>query len=365
MPNFTQGYALVVGIANYTAVRPLPETVLKDARDVAALLKQPERAGYLPDHVKLILDKDASKQAILDGLQWLASCAGADATAVVYYSGHGGRMETGSDAGNYLIPVDTRLDALKATAISSDELTAALHTIHSGRLVVLLDACHSGGTGDAKDIGPLAPEAAPQALVLKGGIDQALYDQLSQGTGRAIFASSRMSEVSYVLPNATNSLFTQTLLEALNGKARQRGDGLLRLFDVVEYVWEEVPKRYAQQHPIFKAQDLDANFPIALFLGGQKSITPEAALAPLETSVDPSALRDFIDAHKSFDDLELLCGDVRNEMLKDKIDIPFDLDTVQRGGKRITIQRLIEYLRRRERLAYLVRVVRKEFPGEI
>ena len=365
MPNFTQGYALVVGIANYTAVRPLPETVLKDARDVAALLKQPERAGYLPDHVKLILDKDASKQAILDGLQWLASCAGADATAVVYYSGHGGRKEDGSDAGNYLIPVDTRLDALKATAISSDELTSALRAIHSGRLIVLLDACHSGGTGDAKDIGPLALEAAPQALVLKGGIDQAIYDQLSQGAGRAIFASSRTSEVSYVLPNATNSLFTQTLLEALSGKARQRGDGLLRLFDVVEYVWEEVPKRYAQQHPIFKAQDLDANFPIALFLGGQKSITPEVALAPLETSVDPSALRDFIDAHKSFDDLEVLCEDVHTEMQKDGIDLPFDRDVVQPGGKRVTIQRLIEYLRRRERLAYLVRVVRKEFPGEI
>lgn len=365
MPNFTQGYALVVGIANYTAVRPLPETVLKDARDVAALLEQPDRAGYLQDHVKLILDKDVNKKALLDGLAWLASCAGNDATAVFYYSGHGARIEDGTDAGNYLIPVDTRLDALKTTAISSDELTEALRAIHAGRLVVLLDACHSGGTGDAKGIAPVGLEVAANAPIVKSGLDSALYDRLTQGMGRVVFASSRTSEVSYVLPNATNSLFTQTLLEALSGKARQRGDGLLRLFDVVEYVWEEVPKRYAQQHPIFKAQDLDANFPIALFLGGQKSITPEAALAPLETSVDPSALRDFIDTHKSFDDLELLCGDVRNEMLKDKIDIPFDLDTVQRGGKRITIQRLIEYLRRREKLAYLVRVVRKEFPGEI
>ncbi|HEY3341613.1 MAG TPA: caspase family protein [Anaerolineae bacterium] len=365
MPNFTQGYALVVGIANYTSVRPLPETVLKDARDVAALLEQPERAGYLPDHVKLILDKDASKQAILAGLAWLAACAANDATAVVYYSGHGGRIDGGPDAGNYLIPVDTRLDALKTTAISSDELTSALRAIQSGRLVVLLDACHAGGTGDVKEITSLAPEAAPQALVLKGGIDQAIYDQLAQGAGRAIFASSRTSEVSYVLPGATNSLFTQTLLEALNGQARQHGDGLLRLFDVVEYVWEEVPRRYAQQHPIFKAQDLDANFPIALFLGGQKSVTAMPTLAPLETSVDPSALRDFIDAHKSFDDLEVLCADVRTEMLKDGIDIPFDRDVVQPGGKRVVIQRLIEYLLRRERLAYLVRVIRKEFPGEL
>jgi uncharacterized caspase-like protein len=232
--------------------------VLKDARDIAALLQQPERAGYAPGNVKVILDRNATRQAILDGLTWLANTTGVGSTALVYYSGHGGRIDSGPHAGSYLIPVDTRLDALATTAISSDELTVALNAIHADRLVVLLDACHSGGAGDAKDIG-LADTA-----VYKSGFGNEVYSQLAQGTGRAILASSKSGEFSYVLPNAANSLFTQTLLEALDGKCRQRGDGLLRLFDIVEYVWEEVPKRYPRQHPIFKAHDLDANFPIAL-----------------------------------------------------------------------------------------------------
>jgi hypothetical protein len=363
MPNFTQGYALVVGIANYENVRPLPETVLKDAKDVAALLKQSDRAGYVPSHVKLILDKDATKKAIMDGLTWLAESATGDATAVFYYSGHGGRFDTGANAGNYLIPVDTKLNAIKDTAITSDELTAKLRAITAERLVVLLDACHSGGTGDTKDI--TAKDLDPNEPVLKGGLDQSLYDRLSEGAGRAIVASSKSSEVSYVLPNATNSLFTQTLLEALNGKARQRGDGLLRLFDVVEYVWEEVPKHYDKQHPIFKAQDLDANFPIAMYLGGQKSLSPETALTPLTTSVDKVKLRDLIVSKKNLEDLELLCDDIENELHQDGVDLQFNMEMVGGQGKAVRVKRLIEYLDNRGRLAYLVRTIRKEYPGEI
>jgi hypothetical protein len=365
MPNFTQGYALVIGIANYPYVRPLPETVLKDARDVAGLLEQSDRAAYVPDNVKLILDTDATKKGILDGLAWLASCAKGGSTAVFYYSGHGGRFDDGPNMGNYLIPFDTRLNAVKDTAISSDELTTALRAINSDRLVVLLDACHSGGTGEAKAIDITAKDLDSNALVLKGGLDQKIYDQLSQGAGRAIFASSKSSEVSYVLPGASNSLFTQTLLEALNGKSRQRGDGLLRLFDVVEYVWEQVPARYPQQHPIFKAQDLDANFPIALYLGGEKSLSPATALTPLTTSVDKVQLRNLIVKNKNLEDLELLCEDIQNEMEKDGIDLQFNMDMVGGQGKAVRVQRLIEYLDHRGRLAYLVREMRKEYPGEI
>lgn len=361
MANFTQGYALVIGVANYPHVRPLPVTVLKDARDVAALLQQPDRAGYLPRNVKVLLDSQATKQAILDGLAWLASNAVGDAVAVVYFSGHGGRFEGGANHGNYLIPYDTQLSDIKNSAISSEEFTIALRAITADQLVVLLDACHSGGTGEPKGLDANEP-------VFKGGIEQRVYDQLAQGSGRAIFASSKPSEVSYVLPGAANSLFTAALLEALNGKARQRGDGTLRLFDIVEYVWDEVPRRHPQQHPIFKASDLDSNFPIALYLGGRKSLDAAPAMQPLQTAVDTSTLRDFIDQHTTFDDLELMCTDVQNEMTKDGMNLPnetFTIEVVPRGGKKITIARLIDWLRNRNRLAYLVRLMRKRFPGEL
>ena len=374
MPNFAQGYALVVGVAHYPYVRQLPDTVLKDATDVAGLLQRPERAGYLPEHVKLILDQNATRKAILDGLGWLADSAKGDATAVFYFSGHGGRFDSGPAAGNYLIPFDTQISTVRNSAISSDDLTSALRAIQAERMVVLLDACHSGGTGDTKDIGPVGKDLDPDAPVLKGGLDQHVYDALSQGAGRVIIASSRSSETSMVLPGATNSLFTQVLLEALNGQAQQEGDGLLRILDIVKYVLQNVPTRYTQQNPIFKATDVDKNFPVALYLGGQKTIGAGSAQAttPVNATAQSTLsivdLRNFIDAHMSRDEIEILCTEVEDAMHKDGRNYPrepFAIDAVKDGSKAIVTQGLLLWLQRRSRLDYMQRALHEHFPEEI
>ncbi len=388
MADFDQGYALVIGVANYPHVRPLPESVLNDARAIGAVLQDPNRAGYPKGQVRLLLDKEATRQGILNGLAWLANNAGQDATAVVYFSGHGGRITSGENAGNYLIPYDTRLNAIKTTAISSAELTAALNQVRTQKLVVLLDACHSGGTGDPKgDLDPAAGtliNADVKALDepdVKRGLDDTTYDQLKQGSGRVIFASSRSEEVSYVLPNAANSLFTQCLLEAINGKAKHEGDGLLRIFDVVSYVFREVPRRHAKQHPIFKVNDLDANFPLALYMGGEKALaagpvqpTTAAdliALLPKRTTLNTSnvvAVRNFIDEHYTLSEMDVLCADVA-AVIEERTGqrVRLSLDVVGATGKpqRLAAQAIAEYLNRRSWLPYLVEVLRREFPDEV
>ena len=42
---FSEGRGVVIAIANYSRVSKLPETVLKDARDVADLLRSDDYAG--------------------------------------------------------------------------------------------------------------------------------------------------------------------------------------------------------------------------------------------------------------------------------------------------------------------------------
>jgi hypothetical protein len=75
-----------------------------------------------------------------------------------------------------------------------------------------------------------------------------------------------------VLPGAANSLFTQHLLAGLQGGIPSN-DGLIRIFDLFEYLQPKVTADNANQHPIFKAE-LEENIPIALYLGGQKGIVP-------------------------------------------------------------------------------------------
>ena len=91
---------------------------------------------------------------------------------------------------------------------------------------------------------------------------------------RAILASSRSTEISYVMPGAANSLFTEQLLAGLRGGITSQ-DGMIRIFDLFEFLQPRVTNAYAAQHPVFKAE-LEENFPVVLFLGGQKGPTTPA-----------------------------------------------------------------------------------------
>jgi hypothetical protein len=259
-------FALVVGIANYQHINQLPETVLKDAQDIHDLLVDAQHCGYAAGSVQLLLDGQATQAALRQALADLAQHRNADSTVFLYISSHGGRIESGQYAGEYLLPVDVMYTSDKSiaqTAISGDEFTAALRAIAARKVVVVFDCCHAAGIGQPKDA---------TAPAVKSGFSDQYYDALKAGRGRAILASSRSTESSYVLPGAENSLFTQHLLAGLQGGIAS-DDGLIRIFDLFEYVQPRVTADQSKQHPIFKAE-LEENFPVALYLGGQKGVVP-------------------------------------------------------------------------------------------
>jgi hypothetical protein len=269
-------HALVVGIANYQKINRLPETVLKDAQDIYNLLTSPQHCGYLPDNVQLLLDGQATRASLCRALADLAQRSNQDSTTFIYVSSHGGSVEFGPHAGEYLLPVDadfTSGASLAQTAVSGNQFTEALRAIPSRKLVVIFDCCHSGGIGQPKDA---------DAPTIKAGLPENYYDVLKQGQGRVILASSRNTEQSYVLPGAANSLFTQHLLDGLRGSAIGPG-GVIRILDLFSYLQPKVTSDFPNQHPILKAE-IEENFPIALFLGG-KSATPLPA-APLPDSYE-------------------------------------------------------------------------------
>lgn len=266
MPMMNNAYALIVGIANYQKVNQLPKTVLKDAQDVYDLLIDPRYCGYARDNVQLLLDEQATREGILGALADLKKSS-ADSTVCIYISSHGGQVASGAEKGEYLLPVDadpTSGATLAQTAISNAQFTESLRAIPAQKLLVIFDCCHSGGVGQPKDI------AAPSLI---SGFSDNYYEALKQGRGRVILASSRSNEYSYILPGADNSLFTQHLLAGLRGGIPS-DDGSIRIFDVFEYLQPRVTSDRSDQHPIFKAE-IEENFPIALYVGGQKGAIPQ------------------------------------------------------------------------------------------
>ena len=119
---FSQGYAVVVG-----AGADLPVTV-DDAAAVAALLRDAGRCAYPPGQVRLLTGMEARRAAVLSALDWLAGAAGPEATAIVYFSGHG--METPE---YFLLPYGYALTDLPGTAIPGALFTEKLRAIRAGK----------------------------------------------------------------------------------------------------------------------------------------------------------------------------------------------------------------------------------------
>ena len=266
MPEMENAHALVIGIADYQRIAPLPPT--HDARHIADLLADPALCGYPPGQVRLLQDTEATQDAIRRELTNLANQSNADSIVLVSFSGHGGRIEDGPHVGQYLLPVDVVYpgdDELAGSAISGDEFTQALQTIPARKVVVVFDCCHAGGIGQPRHVG-LEPTR------FRNGLSDGYYEKLQAGRGRVILASSRGSEFSYVLNGSEYGLFTRHLLDGLRGGVVSP-DGLVRIFDLFEYLQPRVTADQPQQHPVFKGE-LEENFPIALHRGGEKASAP-------------------------------------------------------------------------------------------
>jgi uncharacterized repeat protein (TIGR02543 family) len=95
-----------------------------DARDLAAQLAP--IAGE--DHIKLVLNEQATNTGIYYGVKWLAEKAGPNDTALFYFSGHSAPHYFGSY--DYLV--------------QDRQMAEWLDTIHSQKVVVILDTCYAG-----------------------------------------------------------------------------------------------------------------------------------------------------------------------------------------------------------------------------
>ena len=266
------GHAVVIGVANYRNAAPLPDAVLNDARDVAATLKSKAYCGYDDRNVHLLLDGDATLDRIRAVLAFVAQTSGPDDTVVIFFSGHGALLGDPTDPVSALLPVECDGRKLDTTSLSEAEFSSVLQQFAVQRLLVVIDACHSAGAGSFK-----GSQAGHLAAL---GYNEKSLARLAQGTGRVLIASSRADEQSWVLPNARNSVFTSHLLDALHGRARTTGDGLIRVFEIFNHVAQLVKRDVpGRQHPVFRASELEDNFPVVLDRGGVKSAPPPPALA--------------------------------------------------------------------------------------
>jgi uncharacterized caspase-like protein len=245
-PRLPDLYVLAVGIADYPAPLRL-EYSAKDAKDLASTLQQVSASLFRQVQVRLLTDKHATRQGLLSGLTWLRREMTQADVAVIFYSGHGAKDETGSF---YLVPVDGDPADLLATGVSGSQLKDALAAI-PGRVLVLLDACHAGASGGDR-------RKAVEILT-----DDLIRDLVTDDYGVIVMCSSMGREYSRESAEHQQGYFTVALIEALTGKADYNKDGLVYLNEVDAYLSDRVKTlTQGQQHPVTTKPATIRSFPL-------------------------------------------------------------------------------------------------------
>ncbi len=272
MAIYKLGHALIIGVG-----ADLPNTVT-DAVGLEKIIKDPARCAYPSNQVHLLTGGKARREDILATLDALAQTVAADATVLVYFSGHGYQVTSPTCEEYYLLPYSYDLARLHQTAISGAEFTACLHAIPAQKLLVLLDCCHAGGLNLPKE---------PGLHVAKSPLPSEALSFLAEGRGRVLIASSQENEQSFA--GKPYSAFTLALIEALSGTGVAKHDGYVRIADLALHAREVVPGRTrGRQHPILHFERAD-NFALAYYAGGDTQPKGVPFTATPEIEPEPGA----------------------------------------------------------------------------
>lgn len=242
-------YAVVVGVSDYADPALKLGYAAKDARDIANAISTQSGRLYQSVEIKLLDDRAATKEAVLDALDWLEGEVTSRDVGMLFLAGHG---VTDSKQRFFYLPVDADLERLRTTAISGDDIMETIGRV-AGKALMFIDACHSA--------------AGLSATGRRGTADitQVVNELTSAENGVVMFASSTGREVSIEKAEWENGAFTEALLEGLSGKADYSQDGSLSIEEISLWLSNRVKELTDRgQHPVTRRPDTVPDFPLAL-----------------------------------------------------------------------------------------------------
>ena len=268
-------WALLVGVGDY--VHGTGMDLLGPPNDVKLMEELLlGKFAYPPDHIRKLVDGQATKAGIVEGLGgWLAQKARPGDTALFYYSGHGSQIrDRNGDEEDHrdevLCPADVR-PGVPGKEISDDELAVLLERVQATDITVIIDACHAGtGVRDIEFDGDTAPLeirhvdlAYPDDDINAGerAFDFAVPDgmDLAVGAGTRSLAGDRaITMIASCAPAETSasSVFYEGLTRFWSGiltykliQALKKADGQTTYQELMAEVIRDVKRHNRRQTP--------------------------------------------------------------------------------------------------------------------
>jgi Caspase domain len=233
-------YVLAVGISSYRDPDVRLHFAAKDANDFVTLAKA--QAGGLYEKVipygphDSLQDGDATKESILDGLDWIRrAVADTNDVAMVFLSGHG--VSTPDQQYRFL-PYDYDSNRVERTTISDSDLRDYLTKI-GGKKIFFFDTCYSGGV-----LGGKGTDSRPN-------VDKFANELKEAENGIVVFASSTGNQLSLEKEEWNNGAFTKAVVEGMYGAAARPGLIAISTSDLQGYISRRVKElTQGNQRPV-------------------------------------------------------------------------------------------------------------------
>jgi WD40 repeat protein len=241
-------YVLAIGVSQYQNPSYSLKFAAKDAQDFAAATTIQKGLLYRDVVVKVLTNEHATKDEILDGLDWIRKETTSKDVAMVFFAGHGLNDQNGI---YYFLPYNTDLEKLLRTGVPFTDIKNTVQSL-AGKTLFFIDTCHSGNVlggrrGLADDLNGIINELS------------------SAESGAVVFAASTGNQYSLEDVKWNNGAFTKALVEGITGRADYTGKGRITINMLDLYISERVKELTGgKQTPTTAKPNTVPDFPIAV-----------------------------------------------------------------------------------------------------
>jgi WD40 repeat protein len=241
-------YLVSIGISRYQQSDLQLTYADDDAKAISRLFWAQKGKLYQNITRQEFYDQNATKQNIIQAIEWLKKKATQHDVVILFIAAHGHNKQ----GQYYLLPADGDPARLEHTGVSWKTFSDNLGNVPS-RVLLLLDTCHSGQLGRDLSVQPQQVDNT-----------EAIRELASNEYGIVILAASTGREFSLEHPDWGHGAFTKALIEGLEqGKADYSGDGVIDLREMDLYVAERVEVlTQGEQHPTTQKPSTISRFPI-------------------------------------------------------------------------------------------------------
>ena len=242
-------YMVAIGVSNYKDTNYRLMFGAKDARDFAACFASQKGQLYSDVIAKVLTEKYATRDSIVDALEWLRKETTSRDVAVLFLSGHGMMDNSGEFC---FLPFNADLNHVLRTCVMSEEIKKITGNV-AGKMLVFIDACHSGNlSGKGRRVkSPDIPALVNELVSAENGTV-------------VIFSSCIGTQFSMEDRSWGNGAFTRALVEGIQGKANLVRLDKITVLSLGTWVSERVKELTGGKQTPTVTPSGGADYPIAV-----------------------------------------------------------------------------------------------------